>query len=157
MIILDIDNCIADDEWRIPRIEWQFPVPLDRYRVYHELAPFDQCYNKHLFVGEEAIIMTARPVMYRVATEEWLRRSGVNPVHILMRNNNDHRSSLAVKTQQLGWLLSGAYPVTKDQITKCYDDRADIVRMYRYFGLDAEVAFIHQTSAFKNPTTGEEK
>ena len=147
MIILDIDNCIADDEWRIPRIEWRFKNPMMRYHAYHALAPWDNCRNQRLFRDKKCLVLTARPLLYRVMTEEWLRRCGVQIKQLVMRNNNDHGSSLRIKTQQLQWLVN-LYGVKLEEIEMAYDDRPEIVTMYREHGLQAEVRAIHNTTSY---------
>ena len=50
-IILDLDNCIADDQWRISRINWQHKDPMRRYHDYHSLRMMMSCcvlWNKSL-------------------------------------------------------------------------------------------------------------
>lgn len=154
MIILDLDNCIADDEWRIPRIQWQHTDPHRRYHEYHMLAPWDKVRNRDLFKGEEPVtIFTGRSLLYREFTVEWLRRAGVAVAHLLMRNNNDHRSSVQLKRTQLQHLIN-FYGVPMNAIERAYDDRPEIVEMYRAHGLQAEVRAIHGTDAYTNPTNG---
>lgn len=148
MIILDIDNCIADDEWRIPHVDWKRTDPMARYRKYHELSPWDVVRNMVLYYHEpECLVLTARPVLYRIATEEWLRRAGVRALHLVMRNNDDHRPSLDVKRQQVRWLVEH-YDVKLDSIRIAYDDRPEIVAMYQSLGIPAEVRAIHNTTAY---------
>lgn len=147
MIILDLDNCISDDAWRIPKIRWQQTDPMRRYHDYHLLAGFDKLANKHLLSPDlPLVIFTARPVMYRAITEEWLERNGIAIYALLMRNDNDHRSGPDVKETQLSWLL-GAYNVSKSQIDMAYDDRPEIVEMYQRNGIKARQVAIHDVCA----------
>lgn len=151
MIILDIDNTIANDGWRIPRIQWQHDDPMRRYHEYHSLSAFDQAGNHDLFVGRsDVIILTARPVHYRSITEEWLRRNGVNYEILIMRNDDDHSHSKDLKRKQVGWLRS-LYEVPLDSITCAYDDRLDVVEMYRSIGIHALVRGIHDVCAYTKP------
>lgn len=152
MRILDIDNLISHDLWRIPRIAWQFTDPARRYHDYHSLAPWDAVGNQELFIGcaDGIAILTARPVAFRAATEEWLARAGVRYEHLIMRNSGDYRPSVVLKAQQLRWLLSGNYGVV--EIECAYDDRADVVAMYRAAGLRAEVRALHDVCAYTDPT-----
>lgn len=151
-VIVDLDNCIADDAWRIPKINWQKHEPLERYHAYHSLAAFDEVCNRDIFdrAGLEVIVFTARPVLYQHATEEWLRRNDVPFRHLLMRNNNDHRSSVEVKRQMLHWLPE-LYDVPWRQIWGAYDDRQDIVDMFRRHHIDAYVRAIHDVCAYTDP------
>lgn len=148
--ILDLDNTIANDSWRIPRINWQLSGDR-RYHDYHSLAPFDQLGNAHLLQAEEQIlIFTARPVTYRAATEEWLKRNGVQFKHLLMRNKDDVRHSVELKSAQLFWLAE--YNVGLSQITSAFDDRQDVVDMYRRAGINAQCIRIHDVCAYTHPT-----
>src|SRR5579862_9309588 len=98
-LILDLDNCIADDGWRIRYINWKHPDLFVRYHQYHSLSPWDQIGNRELFQStpHRVFILTARPVLYREMTEEWLRRNGVTYAAMLMRNNHDTRHGVALK------------------------------------------------------------
>ena len=151
MIILDIDNCIADDAWRIPRINFQHADPDRRYHDYHALAPWDKRGNEALFLNREDIaIFTARPVAFFAPTAEWLQRNGVRWQHLLMRNAGDHRHSVELKAQQLRWLLVH-YDVEPQDIECAYDDREDVCAMYREAGLKAERRWIHSVCAHTAP------
>lgn len=148
--ILDLDNCVANDSWRIPRISWQHADPDRRYHDYHMLAGFDDTGNEELFKGRSNIIIfTARPVMIRAMTEEWLRRKGVDYHVLMMRNNGDHRKSVDLKMQQLHWL--GQYDIELRQIEHAFDDRPDIVEMYKKCGVPATVRAIHNVCAYTRP------
>lgn len=156
-IILDLDNCIADDAWRIPRINWQKSNPLDRYHDYHSLSGFDLAGNYDLVLGayeaqRDIIIFTARPVQYHALTVEWLRRNNVEFKHLIMRNNNDHRSSLHLKRTMLQW-LPDLYGVPWNEVGAAYDDRPDVVEMFRKHGIPAEVRAIHNVCAYTPPVT----
>lgn len=149
MIILDLDNCIADDSWRIPRISWQHTDPLRRYHDYHQLSAWDTLQNADIaFHADEIAIFTGRPIMFRTITEEWLLRRGVKYRHLLMRNDNDFRPSEIVKLQQLNNLLS-VYDVELSDITMAYDDRPEIVQMYWSSNVPAQVRAIHSIDAYR--------
>lgn len=151
-IILDLDNCIADDAWRIPRINWQKADPMERYHDYHSLSAWDRLSNSRVAHDPrtEFVIFTARPVLYRAITEEWLLRWGVVHKHLIMRNNNDHTPSVELKRKMLSW-LPDHYHITFDQIIAAYDDRPDVVAMYRAEGINAVTMAIHEVCAYTNP------
>lgn len=155
-IILDLDNCIADDAHRVPAIRWTQRDNFLRYHDYHLLAPWDAVANNDLFEGrrERIIIFTARPVLYRASTVEWLKRNRVPHEHIIMRNNHDHRRSTEVKRQMLRWLVEN-YDVALEEVACAYDDRQEIVDMYLAAGVPAERrAVSEEADAYKNPLTG---
>jgi len=147
-IILDLDNCIADDGWRIPKIAWGDPDLFRRYHQYHQLAAWDPVGNLDLIWNHshEILILTSRPVHYRTLTEEWLRRADVKFKHLLMRNDNDFRYSHEVKAAQVRWLQE--YNVALEEIDCAYDDRELVLAEYRKFGLRTELRAIHNVSAY---------
>lgn len=134
MTIVDLDNCLADDRWRR---RW-LPTPdqhmaEDAWHRYHEGLYFDPCHNQHV-CGAGAIIFTARPERYRVDTIRWLTRHQLLTPHLYMRPAYDRRDSVEVKRTMLLSLSTSLL----DQVTMAYDDRQDIIDMYRAHGLTAQ-------------------
>lgn len=153
--ILDLDNTIANDEWRIPFIDWSAENKFDRYHKYHSLSAFDCAGNSRLFLNHsieklQFAVLTARPQFYQHTTEEWMRRVGLKPLALYMRPNDDHGSSKELKERQILSLLQ-CYSVPLSAIECCYDDRLDVVEMYRGLGFKAEVRSIHNICAYTNP------
>ena len=145
-IIIDLDNCISDDGWRIKRINWLTDDPDERYREYHEAMGRDKLANAHLLNTEQDIIIfTSRPERYRGETERWLIANGVKYFLLFMRPYDNHMSSLQLKELFLDTL--GQVPL------RAYDDRPDIVEMYRHKGIQAEVVKIHDICAYTPPKT----
>lgn len=150
-VILDLDNCIADDAWRIPRINWQKSNPVERYHEYHSLSAFDRVGNEDLFSGQHRVIVfTARPVLYSFITREWLKRNDIRAEHVVMRNNDDRRDSVDLKRHMLHWLPEN-YGVAWQDIVAAYDDRPDVVEMYRKHHIPAFVRSIHSVCAYNKP------
>lgn len=150
MVILDLDNCISDDAWRIPRIQWQHEDKMRRFHEYHSLSPWDECGNRGVLDGvapQNVAIFTARPVHYRTITEEWLRRNSIGYHVLMMRNDDDHRPSSLLKQTQLGWLIEH-FAVKKSDIFMAYDDRSDVVGMYRANGIPATQISIHNVGVW---------
>ncbi len=148
--ILDLDNCISDDGWRIPFINWQKDRQ-NRYHEYHQLAPFDKLGNKGLLTSpHKLIVFTGRPVYFHAATEHWLQQHFITITHLIMRNNDDLSNSADLKQKQLSWLL-GHYLSSHDTIADAFDDRPDVVAMYRAHGIDAHVRAIHNVDAYSSP------
>ena len=151
-VILDLDNCIADDAWRIPRINWQKSSPLERYHEYHSLSGFDRVGNTDLFSEghHDVIVFTARPVLYSAITHEWLERNGIRAKHVVMRNNDDHRHSVELKRHMLHWLPE-LYGVPWQEIVAAYDDRPDVIEMYKKHHIPAHLRCIHDVCAYTQP------
>jgi hypothetical protein len=141
--IIDLDNTISDDGWRIKRINWDKKCSLERYHNYHEVLMFDAFANKHILETDDNIaIFTARPRLYLRQTEYWLRRNSVNYSHLYMRENDDHRSSVDIK-RDMAVKLIVTENISLSNIKVAYDDRQDIVDSYRSIGIPAERVFIH--------------
>lgn len=153
IIILDMDNCISNDEWRIPAIDWSAKNPIERYHDYHGLAAFDQPGNIDLFDGtkHDVMIFTARPRFYYAPTIEWLRRNGINPAAVFMRDNNDHDHSRELKRKFLVFMVN-QMGVSPSSVHCAYDDRQDVVDMYDALGITAELRKIHDTCAYNAPS-----
>lgn len=149
--IFDLDNCVADDGWRIPMIDWSKSVAEGRYDKYHALSSLDTPHNVGLVDSSlNPVFLTARPVMFYPQTQAWIRKHfGIQRPTIIMRNNDDHRPSPELKASQLSALLGGDYLFTNVAIA--YDDRDDIVRMYRDHGVRAMQVAIHDVCAYTPP------
>lgn len=148
--ILDLDNCISDDSWRICRINWDNPDKFLRYVAYHQLAAFDAIANVDLFkeTDERIIISTARPEAFRPMTEFWLRAKGVPFDRMLMRETNDFRPSVEVKESHLNDLYRSG--IAYNEIGSAFDDHYQIVAMYKHkFGINSVLRRIHHISAYR--------
>lgn len=143
MIILDMDNCISDDGWRLKFIDDSLPVET-RWNEYHAQCAMDRPANgpELLCKGHTVIISTSRPDIYRAHTINWLARVNVFPWIVMMRKNDDHSPSVVVKERNLR-ALRDAYEVRLDAITMAFDDRADIIEMYKRNGVPATRLWIH--------------
>lgn len=143
-IILDLDNCISDDQWRLPYIRrtMRDDDPF-KYYDYHSCCAFDQSANRHLFLRSfNVIVFTTRPQIFRAVTQEWLTRHDVLFEYLLMRGEGDFSPGVNVKRNHLLNLLATT-PVTKENIFCAYDDRAEIVDMYLQEGLPAQMVSIY--------------
>lgn len=157
--ILDLDNCIADDAWRIPHIDWTQQDPDRRYAKYHALCAFDAAANADLWADappRSCLIITARPESVRCQTEEWLRRAGVPVRDVLMRQTGDRRVSTELKAE-LMWRYMSRHALSAFDVAGAYDDRVDVVAMYRRYGLRAAVRAVHDICATTPPTFKELK
>lgn len=153
--LFDIDNCLANDAWRIPRIHWHEADPDLRYATYHALAPFDCAGNLHwarmaMRSGRKLIFSTARPESHRVPTAEWLQRAlGCETDLLLMRAVGDHRPSVVLKREHLREFRDRGVPTNR--ILQAHDDRPDVVMMYKEHGIRAAVLSIHSVCAYSPP------
>lgn len=152
--IFDLDNTIADDAWRIKNIDWSKAHPFERYHPYHMLSAFDRLGNEELLSGlpsdTQIVVFTARPEFYSSITQEWLERNNVAYELLLMRPNDDHAHSLELKKRQLYKFLEN-WAVDPSEVHVAYDDREDVVQMYRQHDIHAIRAPIHNVCAYTNP------
>lgn len=145
VIILDIDNTIANDLHRVPLIDHANPCPIERYHAYHAAGEHDEVGNHHLFRGvpHDIAIFTARPNMYRRMTAHWLLRAGVNFRWLMMRQDGDLTPSPELKRQQLRNFIQ-SIPIT--DIVAAYDDRHDVIAMFRAEGIQAHHIQINEVN-----------
>ena len=147
-IILDLDNCIADDAWRIQFIDWPQDNMFRRYHNYHMLAPFDKLRNETLFANTDYNywVFTSRPQFYHVTTMQWLIQNGLGDSNVMMRPDNFHGKTVQLKQIMLEQMLQHGGVDRKD-IVCAYDDRNDIINMYKSLGVRAEQVKIHDINA----------
>lgn len=155
-VIFDLDNCLSDDEWRIPRIRWDLSVEAGRYDAYHAVCGEDALRNLSVVRAaaerfDGVAFCTARPEKVRTQTLDWLVRMGLargTAPTLLMRRNVDHRPGRDVKHEQLRQLRESMHDVIG-----AYDDRDDILEMYRLMGVPCVTKMqIHSTCAYTPPT-----
>jgi len=150
IIILDLDNCIANDEWRLPLIAWHATDLIERYHDYHMASIRDALGNHDLLDHEHAIVvMTSRPARYRQLTRQWLRDHQIAPLLLFMKEERHGERSVEVKrnyVKEMFDLLS----IGQSSVIMAYDDRPDVVEMYRALGLPATVRAIHDKEAWRD-------
>lgn len=165
VLILDLDNCIADDGWRGKLIDWSTDDLMARYRGYHAACYGDEprlekfshiLRHSHIEPSSvRVVILTARPLAAADDTMLWLtNKAKVSWSTIMFRDNNDHRSSVEVKRDQVRQLLSpnNLYNVAKEDILLALDDRTDILDMYHEeFGFPVARVKLHDVDMTRRP------
>lgn len=156
-IIVDLDNCIADDQWRIKFINWEEEDPDKRYHNYHAVSGQDIICNKHILLLDDPdvrlIVFTARPKKYFDTTVDWFSKNGVydKVLFMLMRQEGDHRHSSTLKSHFLKETKDLIGECWKETIIAAFDDREDVVKMYLDHGINAQVVKIHDVCAYTKP------
>lgn len=131
--ILDLDNCISDDTWRMPMISEGDQNPRTRYEAYHAACMYDDSANPHAWKYiPNCVIITTRPIYFLRETERWLMAKGVQFSAIFMRHVGDFRESAIIKMECATLLLED-----NQEIANAYDDRADVIDAYRSLGIKA--------------------
>lgn len=147
LIICDVDNVLSDDEWRIQFIKHDEPDLDERYRDYHAASILDAARNTHLVKprrGVRIALLTSMPERYAVEREWWLAANGIRHDIILYRPDRDHRPSPQLKLLMLARLQRLGFDLRR--VLFAYDDREDVVRAYRNFGLPATRVCINERS-----------
>lgn len=141
--IVDLDNCIADDGWRIPLIKVDAQGD-ERFQLYHHAGLEDKVGNADLFENchQKLVVFTSRPAYYRARTNWWLQRKSIHAVALFMRESQDHRASDVIKDEMLDRFLRMG--ISLDSIEDAYDDRQSVVDMFLRAGIKAERRWIHE-------------
>jgi len=145
--IVDLDGCIADDRWRRKYIMPDVPDldHIERFGKYHQSSILDFALNLNEITEPHVVVLTGRPLLYHEITLMWLRENAyIEPLYMIMRNNNDHSPSPVLKKRMVHGLLDwNSYGIAREEIVSAIDDRAAIVDMYqRDFGINARVVRI---------------
>lgn len=155
--IFDIDNCISDDQWRMEKIDWSQADLNKRYAAYHAACIHDEPRNKKLlrqYMKERVtpIFFTARPMAFRRETFRWFSSNIGFLFYIFqfhMRKDSDIRESVEIKRDFLRDFLK---TVVISDIVAAFDDREDIIEMYKETGIvNAQILKIHDQCAMTPP------
>lgn len=143
--IWDLDNCLADDAWRQPMIDFTKEGG-QRYEVY-DAAMFN---DRPAHVEEfnfmrrftTPVVFTGRREKWRQLTERWLdKHFGFVPM-VFMRGDDDNGVPVQVKRDMLLRLLNDQRVPVFD-IVGAFDDLPAVVQMYRQFSIPSCELAIH--------------
>jgi phosphoglycolate phosphatase-like HAD superfamily hydrolase len=132
-VIVDIDHTISDSFWRDNMIGTDLG-----WDYYHEhlvedepildiLELLDAFHND----GIEIVGCTARPEKWRKITMEWMLKHDVPMDMILMRGDEDKRSSAELKLEQVKKAKANR---DIGQVLAVLDDRDDVIAIFRAEG-----------------------
>ncbi len=149
----DLDNCLFDDNWRIPLIDMKL-TGNDRYRVYNDRMLEDLPTNLDIWemyrsAGVGPIFVTGRSEEYEQATRMQIEkhlalRSGYG---LVMRPLHDSSKPADMKLKMLIALFAAG--LRREQIVAAFDDVEAIVSMYRAFRIPAFHLFAqHDSKAY---------
>lgn len=147
-IILDLDNCISEDEWRLKYIDHEQKSSMGKHHAYNMLAGWDKCRNQIIFRPfnkRKIIIFTSRPMLYKPITDEWLRRNAINPMAKFIRPPGDVCGSVDLKYNFLR-VLRNEHHVSNRDIVCAYDDKIEVINMYKNEGVNARLVAIHENN-----------
>lgn len=162
-VIWDLDNCLANDGWRLKFIDFSTSDMDQRYAAYHAAAPEDQAnstaaglfrwlHSAHTtFVP---VFISARPESCRAATWSWLQKwLGIRDTPgaaLWLRPEGQHLGTVETKEDLLERFMRLRH-IDAPAIVMAFDDRADIVEMYRSKGIPAFQLAAHSECAYAPP------
>lgn len=146
--IWDIDNCLADDQWRQELVDWELKGDARYYRYNEQLckdhAAHTREFELYRRLGAKPVFFTGRAEYLRKDTESWLElRLHLKPgtYRIFMRpNGTEGLTPRTLKERMLLEFLS-SYPHAK--IIAAFDDIPAVVDMYRSYDVPAARLAIH--------------
>ncbi len=143
IVIFDLDNCLADDHWRINNIKQHVEDPFEKYHEYHSFSHIDDAYNVDFVQtykqeGHSIVILTSRPEYYRQMTEKWLNDMDIPFDWLFMRSHDDHSPTVEYKIRTIVQA-----EIEPHEVVCAYDDRHDIVEAYKKAGYASERLFIN--------------
>lgn len=145
VVLLDLDNCVAEDAWRKQYIRGEGEdLGLsgdDLFFDYHTLSAFDKAEAGWVIpelerLGNPSIfISTGRPERWRLLTSYWIARNlpfTADISAIFMRDNGDNGGNHEVKRNLARFILARG-----QRIVAAYDDNVKSIAEYRKLGIPA--------------------
>lgn len=154
-VIFDLDNCLSNDAGRIAHIDWS-KTGAERYAAYHRLCDTDppgydarKLIEQVLERGLTPVFFTGRPESVRGQTVNWINANlDLAPYALMMRpTDGDPRHAAELKKWMLHEFCAGEQ-ITASQIAAAWDDRHDVLAMYREFGILSNHRQLHSLSAY---------
>jgi hypothetical protein len=150
VVIFDLDGCVSDDAWRLPKIGPEGSE--NRYDEYHSLLSEDEplpigkdILKAHINNGDFIVFCTARPGFSGTAekTKNWLyEHFGLlyGKYKLLMRPVEDNSTSPELKKRMVAAMIAALHPGYK--VTAAYDDRIDVLGAYLELNLGIETSLL---------------
>jgi len=145
--IWDLDNCLADDQWRFPAIDWHLEGDA-RWARYNKLALNDMPHHRAEFaltakIGQN-VIFTNRADTSADLTRAWMLQHYDFKGLMMMRKPGIRLAPELVKEQMLTQMFS----ITKSEVVCAFDDHEPILQMYRSHGVHAVQLRIHSVDVY---------
>ena len=151
-IIVDHDNWISDDQWRLSKIDYDRLLSArddekqDCFREYHEAAWSDEFKNNFIIeyalkFEYELIICTNRPEEFKDMTVDWLKKYRIPYSSIFMRPSDDIQAAADLKESLIERIVPLCF--------RAYDDHLDVIERYKKMGIRAVHCFINDRTTKK--------
>lgn len=140
LALFDLDGCVSNDRWRRHHQPTGKTAPPEAYDSYNIGCAYDEPANVQCVIEEMAqqrliTFVTARPEKWRPQTHSWLDKHFSGWHTLLMRPDGNVARSPQLKEQ----LILEHLAATKAKVAVAYDDRDDVIAMYRALGFDARL------------------
>lgn len=133
VVIFDLDGTLARIDHRRHLVECE----PKRWREFYAACtgdtvntPVARTWDAMQAYGYEMWIVSGRSDEVKEQTETWLRKNGIQPRVLLMREARDHQPDVKLKRS---WLRDGTIP--RERVVCVFDDRASVVAMWREEGI----------------------
>ena len=133
MYVFDMDGTLANCDHRLHFIKGEGKKNWKGFyagmRYDEEIEPIARLCRHLLMLSKDVRVVTGRPENTRYDTLEWLKahRIHIRPYRVYMRKEGDYREDFKVKEEIVKPFM--------DQIQVIFDDRQQVVDMYRSLGL----------------------
>lgn len=153
--IWDLDNCLTDDQHRIPSINWSLRGDA-RYEEYNSQMWHDSPRNLDVFQTvcriARPVFFSGRPEKFRHVTESWIRThllkldsSGQCIDPIVYLRQGEGRPAMIKHTML--WHHLRTFHLTPLNITAAFDDVPAVIEMYRREGVPAVLLQVHNPAS----------
>jgi hypothetical protein len=132
--IFDIDGTLADISHRLHFIESATKDWDSFYSACVDDEPIPEVIQltRSLFPIAQIFVLTGRSEVVRMETIGWFLQERIPCDLLMMRKDGDHRQDSVIKAEMLGEVQS-KFP--EDEIGGVFEDRQQVVAMYRSKGL----------------------
>jgi hypothetical protein len=149
LAIFNLDGCVSDDRWRRayvpsdPKTQADFGAYYQRADMDSTLVAGSAILANHIANGDFIVFATGRPNALADKSCQWISANfGIQPSKdfiVLLRGDGDDRSAADLKKDFLDFLKNKFCVERSLTIVAAYDNRRDVVQMYRDAGIDATI------------------
>lgn len=144
-IIVDLDGTLADHTHRLPLLPTENLDRTESWREFNSACVWDTPIQRTidlisaLSLHYRVVILTSRCDHASLRTRRWLYIHDVSYNYLIMRREDDNRSSTEMKKEEV-------LEIGLDNILCCFDDDPAVIKMFRKMGLTVYDVVGHETT-----------